>query len=65
MKQGYILSCCSTADLSEEHFQARDIHYICFHFELDGKHYRDDLGRSVPFDQFYRAMEEGKMTRTS
>ena len=32
---GYVISCCSTADLSAEHFAARDIHYICFHFELD------------------------------
>ena len=40
----YILSCCSTADLSREHFESRDIHYICFHFFLDGKAYPDDLG---------------------
>ena len=65
MEPKYIISCCSTADLTAEHFQARDIHYICFHFELDGKHYRDDLGKSVPFDQFYQAMEDGAMTRTS
>lgn len=31
----YIISCCSTADLTEEHFNKRDIHYICFHYELD------------------------------
>ena len=65
MEPKYMISCCSTADLTAEHFQARDIHYICFHFELDGKHYRDDLGKSVPFDQFYQAMEDGAMTRTS
>ena len=39
----YILSCCSTADLSEQHFLSRDIHYICFHYMLDGKQYLDDL----------------------
>ena len=38
----YIISCCSTADLTEEHFRSRDIHYICFHYELDGKQYPDD-----------------------
>ena len=27
----YILSCCSTADLSKEYFESRNIHYICFH----------------------------------
>ena len=44
----YILSCCSTADLSEQHFRERDIHYICFHYMLNGKSYSDDLGRLIP-----------------
>ena len=61
----YVISCCSTADLEKEHFEKRDIHYICFHFELDGKHYRDDLGQSIPFDEFYRRMADGAETRTS
>lgn len=61
----YVISCCSTADLEKEHFERRDIHYICFHFEMDGKHYRDDLGQSIPFDEFYRRMKEGAQTRTS
>ena len=61
----YILSCCSTADLSREHFESRDIHYICFHFFLDGKAYPDDLGESIPFDKFYAAMANGADTRTS
>lgn len=61
----YTLSCCSTADLTKEHFQKRNISYICFHFELNGKQYLDDLGESVPFDQFYQAMANGAETKTS
>ncbi len=61
----YILSCCSTADLSREHFEKRDIKYICFHFYLDGEHYYDDLGQSIPFDKFYQAMVDGADTKTS
>ncbi|MDD6144145.1 MAG: DegV family protein [bacterium] len=61
----FVLSCCSTADLSAEHFAARDIHYICFHYMLDGKTYSDDLGQSMPFDKFYQAMVDGADTRTS
>lgn len=61
----YILSCCSTADLSAEHFAGRDIHYICFHFELDGVSYADDLGKSIPFAEFYRRMAAGSTTKTS
>lgn len=61
----YVLSCCSTADLAEEHFRERKISYICFHFELDGKQYSDDLGKSVPFDKFYQMMTDGAETKTS
>ena len=61
----YVLSCCSTADLTKEHFQKRNLSYICFHYELDGKHYYDDLGESMPFDQFYQAMVDGADTKTS
>lgn len=61
----YILSCCSTADLSEEHFRNRDIHYICFHYELNGVQYPDDLGKTMPFDKFYAAMAAGAETKTS
>ena len=61
----YVLSCCSTADLTHEHFESRDIHYICFHYFLDDKEYPDDLGQSVPFDQFYDAMSKGADTRTA
>ena len=61
----YCLSCSSTADLSKEHFNKRNIQYVCFHFELDGKEYPDDLGESVPPDTMYRMMSEGADTKTS
>ena len=61
----FVLSCCSTADLSKEHFENRNIHYVCFHFYLDGKEYSDDLGQSISFDDFYQAMIHGAETKTS
>ena len=61
----YVLSCCSTADLKKEHLKKREISYICFHYELDGKEYRDDLGESMSFEDFYRAMSDGADTKTS
>lgn len=61
----YVLSCCSTADLSKEHFEQRDIHYICFHYQLNGVSYPDDLGQTMPFDKFYQAMTDGADTRTA
>jgi DegV family protein with EDD domain len=61
----FVLSCCSTADLSKEHFKKRNISYICFHYSLDGVDYYDDLGESIPFDKFYKAMADGAETKTS
>ena len=61
----FIISTCSTADLSREHFDKRDIKYVYFHFEIDGKDYPDDLGDSIPFKKFYDMMAQGAMTRTS
>lgn len=61
----FILSCCSTADLTKEHFNNRGISYICFHYELDGKAYRDDLGETMSFEEFYQAMRDGADTKTS
>ena len=61
----YVLSCCSTADLSREHFESRDIHYVCFHYIIDGEEYPDDLGQSIPFEEFYARMAKGSLTKTS
>lgn len=63
--ENYVISCCSTADLTKEHFTKRGISYICFHYELDGKQYRDDLGETMPFEEFYQAMQNGADTKTS
>lgn len=61
----FILSCCSTADLTKEHFEKRDIKYICYTYELDGVVYPDDLGQSMSSEEFYRAMVNGAQTKTS
>ena len=61
----FVLSCCSTADLTEEHFCRRNIRTICFHFSLNGKQYPDDFGKSISFDDFYKAMADGAETNTS
>ncbi len=61
----YVLSCCSTADLTKEHFENRDIHYICFHYKLNGVDHPDDLGQTMPFEEFYKKMDEGAETTTS
>ena len=44
----YVLSCCSTADLSKERFVDRNIQVIYFHFMIGDEDYLDDCGESVP-----------------
>ncbi len=61
----FVLSCCSTADLAKEHFESRDIHYVCFHYTLDGVQHPDDLGASLPIDEFYAALSNGSTATTS
>ena len=61
----FILSCCSTADLAAEHFTERKISYLCFHYELDGVAYPDDCGKTMAFEDFYQAMDNGADTKTS
>ena len=61
----YVISCCSTADLTQEQFDEKNIKFLLFNFEIDGKQYKDDLGVSIPFPDFYKAMTDGAMTKTS
>ena len=58
----FALSCCSTADLAKEHFDRRNIRYLMFHFSLGGVEYVDDLGQTIPFEEFYARMVKGEMT---
>ena len=61
----YVLSCCSTADLTKDLCEKWDIRYICCHYQLNGVEYPDDLGQTIPFPEFYKAMAEGADTKTS
>lgn len=61
----FVLSCCSTVDLPDEVLKSRDLHFIPFHYILGDKEYVDDLGKTIPYDKFYQAMEDGAMTKTS
>lgn len=61
----FTLSCCSTVDLTNEQMAARNISYIAMHYQLDGENLRDDMGKSMPMDDFYRKMAAGADTATS
>lgn len=61
----YVLTCCSTVDLPKEYFEKNNIPYACYHYMMDGEEYLDDLGESIPFDEFYKRIAAGSMPTTS
>jgi DegV family protein with EDD domain len=61
----YILSCSSTVDMPLEYLRKREIPFICFHYTMDGKEYTDDLGQSMPFDEFFSRIAAGALPTTS
>ncbi len=61
----FILTCCSTADMTKEFFDKREIPYICFHFHIGEKEYSDDLGQTIPFGTFYQMIRDGAQPTTS
>lgn len=65
MKNNYVITCCSTADMPKSYLDKRNIPYVCFHFVVDGKAYPDDLGETVKIADFYKMISDGAMPTTS
>ena len=61
----YIISCCSTADLTKKHLSKRNISYLCFPFQLGDEDYLDDLGETIYPEELYRRMLSGEKVRTN
>ena len=61
----YMLCCESTADMTHEHFEQRNIPYVCFHYEIDGTTYTDDLYQSTTPDAFFTRLKNGAQAKTS
>ena len=61
----YVITCCSTADLTNELLKEREISYACFTFEANGVVYKDDLGISYPADKLFADIKNGMTPVTS
>lgn len=61
----YCISCSSTVDLSNEYMRERGIPYVCFHYEMNGLEYPDDMGKTMSPEELFRRMKNGAETRTS
>ena len=55
----YIISTCTTADMTKEMFDKLDVRYIGFHFVVNGKSYTDDLYNEMSAKEFYGHIRNG------
>ncbi len=61
----YVLSCCSTTDLTTEQLKKRELSYICFHYTMNEVEYSDDVWQSITADEFYKKLTDGADCHTS
>ena len=61
----YVLSCCSTADVTRERLESRDIEYLYFNYYLNGEMCKDDFGATNSPAQLYAKMLAGADAKTS
>lgn len=61
----YIISACTTCDMTKEMFDKYDIRYIGFHFVVNGQSYTDDLFTNMSAKEFYGHIRDGADTSTS
>ena len=51
--------------MPQSFFDERNVSYAMFHFIMDGVEHPDDLGKSIPFDEFYAKIAAGATPTTS
>ena len=61
----YIISTCTTVDMTKEMMEKIDVRCIGFHFVVNGKSYTDDLYTSMSAKEFYGYIRDGADTSTS
>lgn len=61
----YKITCCSTADMSQEWMETNQIPFAMFHYQLNGKEYPDDLYSSISPEEFYKLIIDGAQPVTS
>lgn len=61
----YIVSCCSTVDLTQEKVDELGLPILNYIYTMDGKPMKDDFGQTLPMKDFYQAMRDGADTATS
>lgn len=61
----YVITCCSTADMSREFMEENKIPFAMFHYQMDGEEFADDLYTSITPEAFYQKISDGACPVTS
>lgn len=61
----YVVTCCSTADMPADFFEKRNVPFASFHFQLDGKDYLDDLGKTIAYESYFAKIAAGAQPTTA
>ena len=61
----YLISCESTADMPLSFFRERNVGFVCFHYEMNGRTYTDDIYQSTTPQEFFGKLKAGAQARTS
>ncbi len=61
----YVITCCSTADMSREFMEKNHVPFAMFHYQMDGVYYPDDLYASITPKEFYKKISDGAEPVTS
>ena len=61
----FIISCCSTADLSHEWYEKREIYTVPFHLSVGETEYEDDIGVTITQEELFAKMLAGEEAHSS
>lgn len=61
----YVVTCCSTVDMSSTFMKEHQVPFAMFHYQMNGVDYQDDLYTSITPTAFYKKIEDGAQPVTS
>lgn len=61
----YMLTCESTVDIYKEELEELDVPYINYYYYLDDEMFETNISKDYSYEDFYRAIEEGKTPKTT
>lgn len=61
----YVITCCSTADMSSSFMKEHRVPFAMFHYQMDGEEHPDDLYTSITPQEFYQKIADGAQPVTS